>query len=475
MTFIALLNQLHNSTSVKQHCFGDAATQITYADLMRYFNALDKYFVTHKIKPTDCIAFECANTTAALIVLLALFYRGQHFLLLPSEGNALKEPGFKPSIPEFCKIHLTVGTLNSASTCEPETLVKGVNSYHNLLFNQVAYKRLDLSEPKLLLRTSGSMGDAKMVVFTHAKLLANAKNCVSRFGLDKNSRVTITVPIFHLYGLGAGLIPALIAGAFIDLQADTNILRFMDHQRRFKPNVVYLNPTLCAMLVKMRRKNQQPFKQTISAGAALATTLHQQYQTHFGTLTNLYGSTEMGAAATTTNEQTTLLYPMSGVKITIDENKRLYCSHPHAFNGYINSQGEDITISVSPYSTGDIAKILDKGCFELIAREANSCNRAGFLVQFNDIENALLEIEAVIQVLVLSSNEETLRGQKLYAFCQLDHERPFAENQAEVIRQACFKLLPRYAVPDEIILRQSLPLLANGKIDRQTLKQSITV
>ncbi len=474
MTFITLLDQLQGSELVKQPCLGDTETQIAYTDLADYFDVLESYFLKHDIKVTDCIAFECANTTAALIVLLALFYRGQHFLLLPSEGNALKEPGFKPCIPAFCDIHLTVNGLNSASGCKPETLVKGMNSYHNPLFNQVAYQRLGFSEPKILLRTSGSMGDAKMVVFTHDKLLANAQNCVSRFDLNEDSRVTLAVPIFHLYGLGAGLIPALIAGAFIDLQADTNILRFMDHQRRFKPNVVYLNPTLCAMLVKMRRKSQQPFKQTISAGAALATTLHQQYQTYFGTLTNLYGSTEMGAAATTTNEQTTSLYPMSGVEITIDDNKRLYCSHSYGFNGYINSQGEAVAISILPYATGDIAKPLDKDCFELIAREANSCNRAGFLVQFNDIEHVLLDIDAIIQVLVLNSDEETLRGKKLYAFCQLDYGFTYTENQAKLIRQVCFNELPRYAVPDEIILRQSLPLLANGKIDRQALKQSIT-
>ncbi len=364
--------------------------------------------------------------------------------------------------------------LNSASACEPKTLIKGVNSYHNPLFNHVAYQRLDLSEPQILLRTSGSMGDAKMVVFTHAKLLANAMNCVSRFGLDENSRVTITVPIFHLYGLGAGLIPALIAGACIDLQADTNILRFMDHQRRFKPNVVYLNPTFCAMLVKMRRKNQQPFKQTISAGAALSTTLHQVYQVHFGQLTNLYGSTEMGAAATSINETTTSFYPMPDVEMTIDENKRLYCTHAYGFNGYVNSQGEAIAISTSPYKTGDIANSLDNNCFELIAREADSCNRAGFLVQFHDIEQALLKIDTVTQVFVLSSEEEiTLRGQKLYAFCQLKEAPPYAADREKKIRQACFNLLPRYAVPDEIILRASFPLLANGKIDRQTLKQSI--
>jgi acyl-coenzyme A synthetase/AMP-(fatty) acid ligase len=474
MTFIRLLDQLQASESIKRHCLGDAKTQITYAELMRYFNAFNHYCLTQKIKSTDYIAFECTNTTAALIVLLALFYRGQNFLLLPAEGHALKEPGFKPSLPEFCKVHLTVGTLSSVTQWTPDTWVQSLNTYQNFSFNPVAYQRLALSEPTLLLRTSGSMGDAKIVVFTHAKVLANAKNCVSRFGLDANSRVTITVPIFHFYGLGAGLIPALIAGASIDLQADTNILRFMDHQRRFKPNVVYLNPTLCAMLVKMRRKSQQPFKQTISAGAVLAPTLHQQYQTHFGVLTNLYGSTEMGAAATTLNEKTTVLHPLAGVEITIDNNKRLYCSHPYGFTGYINSQGEAIPVSVSPYSTGDIAKILDNGCFELIARAENSCNRAGFLVQFKDIENALLDIDGVIQVLVLNSDEETLRGQKLYAFCQLNQAYPSTENQAETIRQASFQRLPRYAVPDKIILHSSLPLLANGKIDRQTLQRFIS-
>jgi len=37
------------------------------------------------------------------------------------------------------------------------------------------------------------------------------------------------------------------------------------------------------------------------------------------------------------------------------------------------------------------------------------------------------------------------------------------------IRTACFDILPTRAVPDDIIIVDSLPLLPNGKIDRQKL------
>jgi len=41
------------------------------------------------------------------------------------------------------------------------------------------------------------------------------------------------------------------------------------------------------------------------------------------------------------------------------------------------------------------------------------------------------------------------------------------------IRTACFDRLPAYARPDEVVVAESFPLLASGKIDRHTLHAQV--
>ena len=473
-SFVAVLDRLSQTPTLAEHCLGDAQVQINYGQLPDYFTAIENCLQNQGVELNDCVAFECQNTTAALITLLALFYRGQHFLLLPPQGNPLKEPDFKPEIPAFCKTHITVSELDSAAELNTETMPALLNLYSHEDFDKQAYKRLNLSTRRLMIRTSGSMGDAKIVLFSHRHLLGNAFNCIARFNLQPSSRVSIAVPVFHMYGLGAGFIPSLLAGASIDVQANTNILRFMEHERRFNPDVIYLNPTLCTMLLKFRRQ-KKPFTQTISAGEALQESIYQEYRDRFGSFTNLYGSSEMGAAATacaqSNEEKHTHLKPMPNVEFTIDsDNKTLHCTHPDGFDGYIDSRGQMISIKTTPFNTGDMAHLLDNGCFEFIDRKSNSINRMGFLVQFDDIEKSLLKIKGVEQAVVLNNQEHTVRGQKLFAFCTTNT----ADNTPQNIREQCAKLLPKYAVPDDIIVLKKFPLLPNGKVDRQTLHQQTT-
>ncbi len=486
LCFSKLLHGLSHSDEVNHHLLSDAQTQVYYRDLLDYFSRIESFLREQNIAPDDCVAFECHNTVAAIVVLLALFDRGQHLLLLPPQGNTLKEPGFKPEVPAFCKAHLTVfsSQQEQAASAEisPENITSLISVDSHVLFDTEAYHRLPLNGQRLLLlRTSGSMGDAKIVRFSHEKLLGNAINCVERFALNTESRVTIAVPVFHLYGLAAGLIPSLLAGASLNVQDNTNILRFMAHERRFKPNIVYLNPTLAIMLLKGRR-NSKPFIQTISAGAALPEKVYHDYRERFGPFTNLYGSTELGAAATTIMQhdmqydknRPNRLMPMSGVKMTVDStNNTLHCLHPCGFDGYLNSQGQSLAVETSPYSTGDVAKILEGGEFELLGRQNDSTNRDGFLVRFADIENALLQTGEVEQAIVIHGSKETPRGQKLHAFCiaKKSSSNPIT---SQTIRQACFSLLPKYAVPDDITLWRTFPLSSSGKIDRQSLQQLIT-
>jgi acyl-CoA synthetase (AMP-forming)/AMP-acid ligase II len=125
---------------------------------------------------------------------------------------------------------------------------------------------------KLYLRTSGSMGASKIVVHTHEKLLGNAHNCVEKYGFAPESRAVIPVPLAHMYGFGAEFLPAIMAGAAIDLQDRMNLLKYLDRERRFQPTIAFATPAICDMLLKGYKTPRTTYAAFVTSGSASART-----------------------------------------------------------------------------------------------------------------------------------------------------------------------------------------------------------
>jgi acyl-CoA synthetase (AMP-forming)/AMP-acid ligase II len=71
---------------------------------------------------------------------------------------------------------------------------------------------------------------------------------------------------------------------------------------------------------------------------------------------------------------------------------------------------------------------------------------------------------------VVARKDASRQGEQIAAFCV---PRPGALADAAQLRRQCFDLLPHYAIPDEVQVTETLPLLPSGKVDRQTLAASI--
>ena len=107
--------------------------------------------------------------------------------------------------------------------------------------------------PDLYLRTSGSTAGPKLARMSHQKWLNNALGCVDRWRLTADDRLSIPVPIFHSYGLGAAFLPGLLVGAAMDLAGGANVLRYVEREERFAPTVAFLTPAFCDMFLTVRK------------------------------------------------------------------------------------------------------------------------------------------------------------------------------------------------------------------------------
>ncbi len=459
------IGQFSNATNSQSNVLTDGEHQCAYQDIPSIFDKIQNYLTN--ISTKDCLAFECENSVSSALLLLYLLEKGYSFLLLPKVPE-------EQSIPKFCQYRIKTEHL------EDKTAQLNPEQFLHITKNEKWIGKCEIAAQKLCMRTSGSTGSPKMAVHSHTKLRENILNCGQRLHLTSNDRVAIPVPLFHMYGLGAAFLPAVAASASIDLQKGANILRYIQREQEFNPNVVFMTPVFCETLLKGRRSSR-PYRLTVAAGDRIRGNTFAKYESMFGCLVQLYGSTEMGAIAAASPDEPgdlrakTVGKPMSNVQMRQEKRDEytgvgeLWCHHQSGFEGYVDENSEPVNLAQEYqngwFRTKDFGRTMSEGSLEVLGRCDHSVNRDGLLVFFADVEKAIETIEGIDSVVVISKGESQ-RGKKLIAYCVPVKDANIVDTD---IRGAIFNLLPRHAIPDSIVIVNTLPLLPNGKVDRQKL------
>lgn len=119
------------------------------------------------------------------------------------------------------------------------------------------------------------------------------------------------------------------------------------------------------------------------------------------------------------------------------------------------------------YRTGDNGQVLPNGEIDFLGRRDTQVKVGGYRIELGDVEAALLEhdnvTEAVARVVVSDGNTE---DRLLAAFVVVQA----GEIDLDGLRQFLGTRLPDYMVPTHIETRDTLPLTANGKVNRGMLR-----
>ena len=117
------------------------------------------------------------------------------------------------------------------------------------------------------------------------------------------------------------------------------------------------------------------------------------------------------------------------------------------------------------YKTGDRARYLPDGAIEYLGRLDFQVKIRGFRIELGEIEAALLKHEAV-QAAIVIATDSALAEKQLVAY--LVSARQVIPPVTE-LRERLLAELPDYMVPARFIFLDKMPLLPNGKVDRQAL------
>lgn len=121
--------------------------------------------------------------------------------------------------------------------------------------------------------------------------------------------------------------------------------------------------------------------------------------------------------------------------------------------------------SMRLYRTGDLGRLRPDGCLEHLGRKDTQVKIRGHRVETSEVETVLREHPAVKEIAVLA--REDSRGDKSLVAYVVPARQP-APTVGE-LRSVVQVKLPDYMVPSAFVLLEVLPLLPNGKVDRQAL------
>ncbi|HVF89347.1 MAG TPA: amino acid adenylation domain-containing protein, partial [Blastocatellia bacterium] len=117
------------------------------------------------------------------------------------------------------------------------------------------------------------------------------------------------------------------------------------------------------------------------------------------------------------------------------------------------------------YRTGDLVRYRNDGNLEFIGRIDQQVKVRGYRIELGEIEEVLNEVEGIQEAVVIARQEE---GGDKYLAAYIVVEGSEAMREGE-LRAYLKERVPDYMVPKAFVMMEKLPLLSNGKLDRQAL------
>ncbi|HYX23367.1 MAG TPA: amino acid adenylation domain-containing protein, partial [Thermoanaerobaculia bacterium] len=118
------------------------------------------------------------------------------------------------------------------------------------------------------------------------------------------------------------------------------------------------------------------------------------------------------------------------------------------------------------YRTGDLGRYLPGGDIEFLGREDSQVKIRGYRVELGEIETVLAGHPAVREAVVLARDGGAPGEKRLASYLVAE---PGAALDAGELRAWLRERLPDYMIPAGFLFLESLPLTANGKVDRRAL------
>lgn len=336
-----------------------------------------------------------------------------------------------------------------------------------------------------LIYTSGSTGKPKGVVLTHGNLAANLEDVGAVLGIGPRDTILGVLPLFHSFGLTAGLLFSLLNGAkFLPLPAFEPRL-VLGAIAQAGVTVLELVPSMYRALAAAAGRLDDPrapfatVRLAVSGGAPLPAETAAAFAQVAGLeVYEGYGASEAGPVISFNSPSAppgpgTVGHPLPQVEVELRgaggeaaREGEIWVRGPNIFKGYHGLPAESAEALVGGwYRTGDMGAWDDEGRLLVKGRAKQMIIVGGENVYPAEIENAAMRHPLVHLAVAVGMPDKTT-GEAPRLFLELSGDEPeggIARSLLAFLREGG-ELAP-YKMPKAVEVVARVPLLPTGKPD----------
>jgi len=323
---------------------------------------------------------------------------------------------------------------------------------------------INAKDTACIIFTSGSTSMPKAVMLSHENILSNSSSIVKALHWNSEDKMCICVPMFHCFGLTAGLISGIVSKACVYIIGDFRNKKVFEAITTKKCNILSGVPSM--FLIFYEKYGDRRFfglKSGIIAGSPILLNDYRKILAMFPKMKLLtsYGQSETSPCVTVSDWDTDIENmpihcgkAIEGVSVKIDsdfvlkEGENILCGEVlvkgiNVMQGYYKNpiENEKIFTNDGWLRTGDLGYLDSDGNLYIKARKKDVIIKLG--------EKKIVQEEV--------------------ALCIVTDREISDEYIIEYLKQ----YLSEYKLPKKIFRFDSFPSTSNGKIDIAALKNKI--
>ena len=348
----------------------------------------------------------------------------------------------------------------------------------------------DRDDIAIWLFTSGSTGHPKGAVHLQHDLPYNTEVFAKRtMGVDEND-LTVSVPkLFFGYATGTNLLfPFAVGGATALFAERSTPEKLFEVIERYRPTILTTVPTMINAMLNAAdagRRDLSSIRFCYSAGEALPVELYHRWKEMFAVeICDGIGSAEMfhiyitnrpddvkpGSLGRIVEGYEARIVDAEGVEVATGEMGTLKIKGDSAALCYWNAHEKSKDTFAGDWCTsGDQFHVDEAGYYWYHGRTDDMLKVGGVFVAPSEIENCLLQHEAIVECAVVGHDDgDGLIKPK--AFIVIKETYAQGDELAEDIKQFVKQRLALYKYPRWVQFVEALPKNDRGKVDRKLLK-----
>ncbi|WP_460724072.1 amino acid adenylation domain-containing protein, partial [Nocardia heshunensis] len=474
-----------------------SATELTYAEFASRVNRLARKLIDSGVGPETLVAVGIRRSIDTLVAIYAVVTVGG---------------GYVPIDPDHPSDRIDYVLRSSNPVCMLTTRVDGIETdYCPSVFiddaERAGYSDAPVEATELLgsmrpentayvLYTSGSTGRPKGVAVSHAALVNQMMWKIAESGLDDTDIALHKTPFTFDASVWELFAPLMVGARTIIAEPDghRDALYQSEVIGRYRVTVTSFVPSLLSVFATSASPAECVSLRAIFVGGEVLSpaVVNSFRRISTARVVNLYGPTEYTVNATSwrVDQASPTIVPIgrpvwNAQAYVLDQWLRpvpagvrgeLYLAGAQLSRGY---QGRaDLTADrfvANPfgepgsrlYRTGDLVRWIEhtdgeSGVLDYIGRTDFQVKFRGQRIELGEIEAALLAHEAVRQAVV--AVVDSVAGDQLVGYVVTSGPADTGS-----IKASLQYLLPTYMVPSALVVLDTLPLNASGKLDRQAL------